>query len=93
MDFQTLHTMNSSGAVFKLDKDRSKNDGRSRIRMLLRSEALSIDDLMIKLNNTNRVSVYNSVRRYEKKGLIVAFNVKGKVVYADKEVAKNFGLL
>ncbi len=93
MDFQTLHSMKSSGSVVKLDKDRSKNDGRSRIRLLLRSEALSVDEIMAKLNTSNRISVYNSVRRYEKKGTIVAFNVSGKIVYADKEVAKGFGLV
>ena len=64
----------------------------SKVMAILEKEALSANELASRLSMT-KASAYNTMRKYEKKGRLVAFNVGGDIVFVSKETAKREGII
>jgi len=80
------------GKVIPLEKGRGKAKLQSKIVSLLSNEVLSINEIKDRLG-ISESSAYNAVRRYEKKDIVVAFDINGTTHYVEKKKAEEGGLI
>lgn len=92
MELEKLKELKNSGEFVILEANRRKNNLKNRIIELLKQEALTSEEIKNKLN-LKSTTAYNACRRYEIKGLLIAFEAQRKTYFIEKGKAKKEGLI
>ena len=93
VNIDKIRELKESGKDVILPYKRSRV-GRTQMRVLdlIDNEALQPKEIASKLS-MSYVGAYNSLRKYEKSGLVVALNIDGRVHYLSKKTAIKEGLV
>lgn len=91
-DFDELRKKKEGGQIAILPVNRSKGRITTMILEFLEKEPASVEAISQKLK-ISLTTAYNTARRLEKKGKLIAFSLNGQVIFIEKKKAKEEGLL